>query len=151
MGQKFVIQDDHLPVNNYTLTINGLPPITFTSVGALEKEIEWVELADKTQASTGRVKPGEVEVKVPAHHTTEVAAMEVWSEEGQDPIVPGYKKSGSLSFFSGSLLRRLNVTIIGAFVCKAATPEGEMANEGEMAELTYTLKWDHLFGIAGSK
>lgn len=149
MGQKFVVQEDHIPVNNYTLTINGLPPITFTSVGALEQEIEWVELPDKTQASTGRSKPGEVEVKIPAHHSIEVAAMETWSIEGQDPITPGYKKSGNLSFYSGTLLRVLNVTIIGAFICKGATPEGEMANEGEMAELTYTMKWDKLFGIAG--
>ena len=149
MGQKFVIQDDHIPVNNYTLIINGLPPITFTSVGSLEQEIEWVELPDKTQASTGRTKPGEVEVKLPAHHLTDYAAMETWALEGQDPITPGYKKSGNLKFYSGTLLKQLNVTIIGVFICKGATPEGEMANEGEEADLTYTLKWDRLFGIAG--
>lgn len=149
MGQKFVIEEDHIPVNNYALVVNGLIPITFTSVGSLEQEVEWVELSDKTQASTGRTKPGELEVKVPAHHAAQVAAMETWATEGQDPITPGYKKSGSLTFFSGTLLRVLNITAIGLFVCKGATPEGEMANEGEMAELTYTLKWDKLFGIGG--
>jgi hypothetical protein len=149
MGQKFVIEDDPLAVNNYALVVNNVIPITFTSVGALEQETEFVTLPDATQVSTGRTKAGEVEVKVPAHHTAQVAAMEAWAIEGQDPVQPGYKKAGTLTFFSPSLQRVLNVTIIGAFVQKGATPEGEMANEGEMAELTYTLKWDKLFGIAG--
>jgi hypothetical protein len=151
MGQKFVIEDDYIPVNNYTLTPVGLPPIPFTSVGALEKEIVWIELPDKTQQSSGRANPGEVEVKVPVHHPAAVAAMEAWADEGQDPIQPGYKKSANLNFYSGSLLRQFNVTMLGVGVCKGTTPEAEMANDGDMAELSYTLKWDHLFGIAGSK
>lgn len=147
MGAKHVIQPDHIPVNNYRLVINGLQPITFVSIGALEKELDTVELPDRTQASTGRTKPGETEVKVPAHHTIEVAQMDSWYQEAQDPITPTYKKVGTLTLISGTRLINKVVTMIGTFVSKGGTPDLEMNDDGEMAVMAYNLKWDDLFGI----
>jgi hypothetical protein len=118
MGLKFVIEPDHIPVNNYRLLIVGLTPITFTSIGSLERELDWTELPDRTQASTGRTKPGETEVKVPMHHTVQINAMEQWYQEGQDPISPTYKKTGTLTAYSGTTLINKTFTLIGVFNCK---------------------------------
>jgi hypothetical protein len=142
MGQKFVIQPDHIPVNNYRFTVPGLPPITAVSIGSLEKEIDCVDLPDRTQASTGRSKPGETEIAVPSHHLTEIAAMEVWVQEALDPISPTYKKTAILTQISGSRLITVPITMDGVFAYKKATPDQEMDNDGEQSNVTYTLKWD---------
>jgi len=147
MGLKFAIQPDHIPVNNYRLIINGLAPITFVSIGALEKELDTVDLPDRTTASTGRTKPGETEVKVPAHHLVEVQQMETWFTEGKDPISPTYKKVGTLTMTSGTRLVNKVLTLIGAYVSKGGTPDLEMNDDGEMAVMTYSLKWDDILGL----
>jgi hypothetical protein len=147
MGEKFVIQQDHIPVNKYRLTVPTLPPITFVSIGALEKELDKVDLPDRTTASTGRTKPGETEVKVPAHHAVEIAAMEAWFQEGKDPISPTYKKVGTLTLISGTRLFTKPLTIIGMWIYKGATPDLEMNDDGEMAVMTYTACWDDILGL----
>lgn len=147
MGLKFVIQPDHIPVNNYRLQVVGLQPITFTSIGALEKEIDSVDLPDRTSASTGRTKNGETEVKVPEHHLVEVQQMETWYQEGKDPVSPTYKKTGTLTVYSGTTLIQKTYTLIGCYISKGATPDREMNDDGEMAVLTYTLKWDDIIGL----
>lgn len=141
---KHVLQPDHIATNKYVLAMTGLPPITFTSVGALEEEIDKVDLPDRTSASGGRTKPVEFDVKVPAHHKVEVEAMENWYEEGQDPVAVSYKKTGTLSFISISGAQQYVVTLVGVWNYKRATPEGEMNGDGEMAEITYTLCTDQV-------
>lgn len=147
MGLKFAIQPDHIPVNNYALIVNGLQPITFVSVGALEKELDTVDLPDRTTASTGRTKAGETEVSVPAHHTVEVAQMEQWFTEGKDPIDPNYKKVATLTMISGT--RQINkvFTLVQCYVSKGGTPDLEMNDDGEMAVMKYTIKWDDILGL----
>lgn len=139
---KFVLQPDHIRVNNYRMDIVGLPPITFTAIGGIERETDKVDLPDRTQASGGRTKPGEVEVSVPAHHTQEVAAMDAWREEAHDPVSPTYKKSATTTMLSGTLLRQLPKNMVGAWLSKDGTPDLEMNDDGEMAVIKYTLCWD---------
>jgi hypothetical protein len=147
MGVKFAIQPDIIPVNNYSLIVNGLQPITFLSVGALEKELEKANLPDRTQQSTGRTKEGETEVSVPVHHLIEVEQMEAWFREGKDPISPTYKKTGTLKMYSGSRMISKTLTVIGAFVSKGGTPDVEMGDDGEMAVMKYTICWDDILGL----
>ena len=146
MGQKFVILPDPIQVSEYSLSIVGLPPLTPTSVGSLELELDSVELPDRTQVSGFRTKPGEFEMKIPAHHHIEVAAMTLWHAQATigDPT---YKKVGTLKMNSGSRLNSKLITIIGLWNCKPATPDNEMGNDGDMAEMTYTMKYDDLLGI----
>lgn len=141
---KHVLQPDHIPTNKYVLSVAGLPPITFTSIGALEEEIDKVDLPDRTAASGGRTKPVEFDVKVPAHHEVEVAAMETWYEEGQDPVAPSYKKTATLNMISISGAVQYVVTLIGCYCFKRATPELEMNSDGEMVEITYSLCTDQI-------
>lgn len=147
MGLKFVIQPDHLPVNNFVLTVVGLPPITFTKVGGLSLELESVDLPDKTQASTGRTKAGETEVEVPSHHLAEIAAMDAWYREGRDPVSPTYKKVATLTNYSGTTLIQKIITLIGVFVSKSGSPDMDMDDDGKMSVMKYTLKWDDLIGV----
>jgi hypothetical protein len=141
---KFAIQEDHIRANKYIFSVSGLPPITFTSVGSLANELDVVDLPDRTQASGGRTKAGECEVKVPSHHVVEVAACDSWVDEAKDPVSPTYKKVGTMTFQSGTGLKVRTKTLIGCFLSKGELPEAEMNNEGEMVEDTYTLKWDDL-------
>jgi len=108
---KHVLQADHMPVNKYELAVAGIPTITFTSVGALERELDKIDLPDRTSASGGRSKPIEFDVKVPLHHLEEIAAMDNWVSEGEDPVTPGYRKTGALSFVSLSGLKRYMTTL----------------------------------------
>lgn len=147
MGLKFAIEPDHIPVNNYSLIINGLQPITFVTVGALEKELDTVDLPDRTTASTGRTKAGETEVTVPAHHTVQVQQMESWFVEGKDPISPTYRKVATLTMFSGTRLITKVFTLVQCYVSKGGTPDLEMTNDGEMAVMKYTIKWDDILGL----
>lgn len=144
MGQKFVILPDPIQVSNYRLQVVGLPPLTPTSIGGLERELDSADLPDNTTVSGGRTKAGEFEMKIPLHHAVEVAAMRTWFAEGQDPITPTYKKVGTLTIESGSKLNLMTVTIVGLRPTKLALPDLEMKNEGEMAELTCSMKYDDL-------
>ena len=144
MGQKFVILPDPIQVSNYSLRVVGLPELTPTSVGALELELDESELPDRTQVSGGRTKPGEFEMKIPLHHAVEIVAMKSWFKEGQDPQTTTYKKVGSLLLESGTRLNKYPVTIIGLWCKKKSIPDLEMNNDGEMAEATFTMKYDDL-------
>ena len=140
---KHVIEADHIRTNKYRVDVVGLPvSITPVSVGGIERETDSVDLPDRTSASGGREKQGEFDISVPAHHHTEIAAMNAWREEAIDPVSPTYKKAVTVTALSGtganSLLRDLN----GVWVPKDGTPDMEMDGDGEMAVIKYTLKWD---------
>lgn len=144
MGLKGKINPGHLPRNKYLLQIIGLPLITFTSVGSLEEEVESVVLPDRTRASGGQKQPLETVVRVPAHHTIQIAAMEAWFKEGQDPVAPTYKKSGVLAQqnIHGTFVR--TYALAGVWNMRRATQEVSLDNEGEEAEVEYTLSIDNV-------
>lgn len=134
------IKADHIPVNKYKLLIIGLPAITPTEISGMEDELESVDLPDRTSASGGNRKPTEFTMMIPAHHTVEIAACEIWFKQGQEPVSPLYKKVGILQMFSLSGQITRSRSIIGAHITKRVDPDLEMANEGEMAVIEYTVK-----------
>lgn len=142
---KGVIAPDHIPKNKYQLLVSGLPPITFTAVGGLEEELETVDLPDRTRASGGNTKPVEFTVRMPTHHVTERIAMENWYAECQDPVLPTYKKVGTLVKQSISSLATVAYILQGLFVSKRATQDLEMENEGELDEIEWTMSADQIF------
>lgn len=145
---KHILQPDHIPTNKFTLVVAGLgTTITFTSVGSFEREIDKVDLPDRTAASGGRTKPIEFEVKVPTHHLIEISEMDRWHEEGQDPVSPTYKKAGTVMMTSISGVQQYVGTLLGLWVSKDSTPELEMNAEGDMSEKTYTLSADDFMPI----
>src|SRR5690606_5954974 len=112
-----------------------------------EEELDVVDLPDRTRASGGDTRPVEFTVTQPAHHTAEVMAMEIWFREGQDPVLPTYKKPATLikRSLSGQTLRAYSLT--GVFVSRRATADLEMDNEGEMDTIEWTLNADKVLPI----
>jgi len=141
---KGVLAPDHIPKNKYQLLIRGLPPITFTAVAGLEEELEAVDLPDRTKASGGNTKPIEFTARMPTHHVTERIAMETWFRECQDPVLPSYKKIGTLVKQSISSLATVSYMLHGLFLTKRGTQDLEMENEGELDEIEWTLSADQI-------
>ncbi len=139
------IQSSHIAANNYELLFPTLPRLTPVSIGGLEEELDTVELPDRTKASGGDTRAVETDIAIPAHHHIEIAAMEAWFREGQDPVTPTYKKVGSLvikSHVTGALPRTF--ALFGVFVTKRATPDLEKGGDGEEVDYTYTLSIDRV-------
>lgn len=141
------IQPDHMPVNNYELSIIGLPNLTPTEVSGLEEELNTTDLPDRTRASGGQKPPTEFTIMIPLHHEVEMAAMEVWYAEGQDPVSPTYKKVGTITHKSISGTNLRSYTLVGAFVMKRVLPDLEKENEGEMAAAEWTISVDDILPI----
>jgi hypothetical protein len=144
MSIKGAIQPNHIPVNKYRFLVVGLPPLTPTKIDGIEEELEAVDLPDRTRASGGNTKPVEFSLMLPAHHAVEQAAMEAWFKSSQDPVLPGYKKAATL------LITPINGgapkprTLVGVFPTKRKDPDLEMKNEGDMAEVQWTLSADDI-------
>lgn len=139
---KGEIQADHIPVNKYTIQVLGLIPLTAVNVSGIEDELQTTELPDRTMASGGNRGPTEFELTMPMHHTLEQAAMEVWFRESQDPVLPTYKKPVTLIHTSISGKGGRNFTLLGVFPKKRTLPDLEKANEGEMANVVWTMSAD---------
>ncbi len=139
---KGVIKPDHMPTNKYELVIIGMPPLTPTTMSGLEDELETFDMPDKTVVSGGNRKAGEFEITIPLHHKVEMAAMELWFQEGQDPVSPLYKKPGTAIYksISGTVISAY--ALIGAQVVKRKLPDADMGSEGEIALATWTIKLD---------
>ncbi len=144
---KGAIKPDHAPVNNYELLFLGLPSLTPVEMSGLEDELQTTELPDRTRASGGNRGPSEFDIAIPMHHKTEIAAMEIWYREGQDPVLPTYKKPGTVIWKTVSGAVAASRTLVGAFVSKRVDPDGEMANEGEQANVTYTISVDDILPL----
>jgi hypothetical protein len=139
---KGVIKPDHMPTNKYELVIVGLPPLTPVTMTGMEDEIETHDMPDKTVVSSGNRKASEFEIAIPMHHSVEMAAMEVWFQEGQDPVSPAYKKAGTAIYKSISENVLRVYALVGAYPSKRKLPDAEMAAEGDMANVTWTIKVD---------
>lgn len=145
MPIKSVLLPDHVQVNKYQLLVAGLPPLLFTMVSSIEEELDTVELPDRTTASGGRSKPVEFEVTQPMHHTLERLAMEAWyTGETTDPVLPSYKKVGTLLSFSQSNLIQVSYMLIGLYPFKRTLPDFELENDGEMATIVWGMKADEV-------
>lgn len=145
---KGLIQDNHISKNNFELQVVGLPTITFIEVSDIPEEIDVVTLPDRTQASGGTKQPGEFTAILPAHHDVQVAAMEAWYLEGQDPVAAGYKKSGVYiqKAISGDVVR--TYAFSGLFVSARTIQTMNIENEGEMQAIEYTLRFDDILPTA---
>ena len=147
MSLKGTIQSGHIPLNRYRLLFLGLPEITAISVGGLEEEIETAELPDRTRASDGQTGVGEFTISVPMHHLIEQAALEAWFAEGKGDVLPTYKKSGTMIYeaIDGQVTK--SYTLLGVFPTKRATPDAEMSNEGDMANVEWTFSYDECLPV----
>lgn len=141
------VQADHMPVNKFQLFAVGMPPIEFITVSGIEEELQSVDLPDRTTASGGHTAPVEFTGTTMMHHSIERNALELWFKEGQDPVSPLYKKIGTLIVKSLTGQKLVVYTLTGLFISKRATPDFDMANEGEAAILEWTFKADNMLPV----
>ena len=141
---KGSIKPNHIPVNKYQFLVVGLPPLTPTEISGMEETLQAVDLPDRTKASGGNTVPVEFTIMLPAHHKIEQAAMELWFRESQDSVSPTYKKPATLlmnPIGSGLPLVR---QLLGVFPTKRKDPDLDMANDGELAKVEWTLSADQV-------
>lgn len=139
---KGAIQPNHMAVNKFQLLVLGLPPLTVTECSGIEEELQTVDMPDRTVASGGNTGPVEFTLMMPMHHTVEHAAMEAWFRESQDPVLPTYKKAASLMHKRIGPGLGKTYQLINVFPKKRKLPDLEMANEGELALVEWTMSAD---------
>ncbi len=145
MPMKGSIQPNHIAVNKYQLIVVGLPLLTPIEISGIEEELNVIDLPDRTTASGGNTNPVEFSITIPAHHSVEIAAMESWYRESQDPVTPTYKKQCSLLLQSVGIAgptRTFN--LFNCYPCKRKLPDLEMKNDGDMASYEWTMKCDQI-------
>ena len=147
---KGQILPGHVGINHYELKVLGLIPITLTEISGIESETAWVELPDRTQASGGEEAVGEFTGMLPAHHTTERGVLDLWLQEGRDPVSPTYKKVATLLFKDIHGVTAVTYSLVSLAVSKRALPDLEMGNDGEMATIEYTFKYDSCEPVAAA-
>lgn len=148
MAIKGTILPDHVQVNKFQLQVVGLPPLTPMAISGIEEELDTVELPDRTSQTGGRSKPVEFELTIPMHHQLEQAAMESWFDECKDPVSPLHKKVATLLAFSQSNITQKSWFLSGLFPSKRALPDFELENDGEMANVVWTMKADELLPLS---
>lgn len=145
MAIKDVIEENHAQVNKYALSIlPGVGSPVFISISGLEEELDATEMPDRTVRSGGRKKPVEFDVVQPAHHDVEVAAMEQWYVDCQDPVQPGHLKVGMLTIFDQQGRPRRKRTLVKLWNKKRVETDLELENDGDMATITWTLQCDEI-------
>lgn len=144
---KGSIQADHMPANKYEFRVAGLIELLAVTISGIEENVERVVLPDRTAASGGQKPPGEFTMEIPQHHTAEIAAMEIWYKEAQDPVLLTYKKPATLVHKSISGQSERSYTLLGVWVSARKMPDLDMANEGEMNTVTYTMSYDDIIPI----
>lgn len=147
MAAKGTIKPDHIAVNKYQLLVLGMPPITAINVSGIEEELETTDLPDRTRASGGNTKAVSFTFKVPAHHKVEQAALELWFQESQDPVLPTYKKVATFYAESGTGNVVMAFTLTEMFLTKRSLPEFAMDNEGEMAAVEWSASADDVIPV----
>lgn len=149
MGLKRIVKEDHMPVWNYKLMVQGMPTFIFINVNGLDEELESVDLPDRTAASGGNTKPGNFTAKIMMHHSSEVEALEQWYNDSKHPVKPNYKKNATLVFKSLTDTRSKTFALLGIFPHKRVIPNAEMNDEGKPAELDWTFRYDEIKNIPG--
>lgn len=141
---KGTIKKNHIPASEFKLLVIGMPEITLVTVSGIEEELETVDLPDRTTASGGHTKPVEFTITQPMHHLVELAAMEAWFRESQDPVSPTYKKNATLVMTSIGGDVSKTYSLMGLYPSKQKLPDLDMANEGEMNVVEWTMKADDI-------
>jgi len=145
--KKGTIQPDHMPLNKGRLMILGMPELTLVESSDIEEALTRVVLPDRTAVSGGVKDPVEFDIKIPMHHSVEVAAMEIWYRLNHDPIQGGAKLDGTMMFPSLSDAALKTYSMVGLWPPKRGIPGTAASNEGEMAVLTWGLSADDVLPV----
>jgi len=143
--EKGSLSVGYIPVNKFTLSVADVADLKVVEVSGIEQELETVELPDKTVVTSGRLGVTEFTIKIPAHETTAMGAMDVWWKMCYGVnATSGYKKLATLLLLDTFGATKSSWSITGMFPTKRALPELNAASEGEMAMAEWTFKADDI-------
>lgn len=143
---KGKILENHIPLNTFELAVTGMPQLTLTKSDNIEESVAVIELPDRTRASGGQSSSVSFSGEVPMHHQVQVGALDLWFNQSKSPIDRGYRKSGSIMFFALNGTPRI-YELLNLWVSKRTIPGGDMANDGEMAVVTYQFEADEVVPV----
>lgn len=141
------IQPDIMPANKFELIVVGMPTITPTTVSEMTDATTESALPDGSVVSGGKTQPVEFTITIPRHHLVEIMAMDNWKKQGEDPIDPGYRKTGTLITFSGTGREFKSESLINLWCRDKGTPALDMANDGEMTVNSYVMRADRIIPV----
>lgn len=147
MPLKATIKPDPIPVNKFALAVVGIVPILFSKVSGIEEEIDVISLPDRTRHPGGNTQPFEFTGMCPLHHTAEHTALEVWYNEGKDPVSSTAKKPVTLTMTSGTGGIVRTYSLLGVWISKRKLPDLDMDNEDEGAFVEWTFQVDQMLPI----
>ena len=133
---------DHMAVNNYHIEVVGAFAFYATTASGVEQEAVTIEMPDRTVVSAGVKKATEFTITVPMHHQDEQAAMELWWQSCQDPIAPDYKKTIVIQHVAAAGVAIKQYTLKGVFPTKRKLPDLDLADDGELAVVEWTMSVD---------
>ncbi|KKN30259.1 hypothetical protein LCGC14_0835740 [marine sediment metagenome] len=144
---KGVVEPGHIGVHQFELVVTPGPTLVFTEVSGMSSETTKVEMPDRTIVTGGEETVGEFTAMLPMHHESQINFMDLWLQEGRDPVSPLYKKLATMNFrnIEGSLL--VAHELIGLFVSNKTLPDADMANDGELAKVEYAFNYDSLIRL----
>ena len=145
MPIKGTIQTDVFPTSKYVLIIGGMMPLTILSIGALEEELETIELPDRTRVSNGNTKPLSFDVVTPAHHLEEQIQWEEWWSECKNPVSSLAYRIGTMAQLSASESVFRTSSMSGLFIMKKSASELDMANDSDFSKITWTLSANDVY------
>lgn len=141
--EKGALSAGYIPVNKFSLSVADVADLKVVEVSGIEQELETVELPDKTVVTSGRLGVTEFTIKMPAHESTAMDAMDTWWKMCYGTnATSGYKKDATLLLLDTYGGTKSSWTISGMFPTKRALPELNAASEGEMAMAEWTFKAD---------
>jgi len=146
MGLKGTLQPNHIATNRYELHVIGLPPLTPVTVSGISEELLTTDLPDRTRATGGDTNPTEVTIALPAHHDTEIAAMELWFGEAKAGS-PTYKKAATLIMQTVDGTGFRSYSLIGVFPTSRSSPDLDMANDGDIVNISWALSVDEVIPV----
>ena len=141
------IKEDHIPLNLAEIQVPGFPTLTAVTISGIEHTLETVDLPDRTKASGGQTTPVEFTIGIPMHHEVEQRALEIWFQESKEPVSPTYKKVATIRWPNLSGRKKKGYTLLGLFPSVRAMPDADMANEGELAIIEWTMNADDVLPI----
>lgn len=140
---KGKIQENHIPLNKFELIVAGMPQITLVTTGDIEESVPAIDMPDRTRRSGGQTGPVSFTGTIPMHHDVQVAALELWYKQCQDPVQDGYLKAGSLMWYRSNGDPR-PFELINLWISARTIPGGDMKNDGEPALLTFKFEADEV-------
>lgn len=136
------IQADPIAVSRFKFTINGFGEVTATEVDGLEQEIFSIDTPDHASHPSGVTKYGEATVKIPAHHTAEIAEWDRWYRLSLGDVSPDAKRECILEQYrtSGNVGQAYH--LLGAWCKKFEPASNDMSNESDAAFEMFTVCYD---------